>query len=109
MDLLTYYLLACGIGLIQCLAAVAKSPLVNKAATVLNWGGVIIIIIIGLKNYDLFTMLGGVLAVFLVGMLLSFIILKIKKRNAPVWEPDTTPPSRVGVNKANKKKAKKNK
>jgi hypothetical protein len=54
-------------------------------------------------------MLGGVLAVFLVGMLLSFIILKIKKRNAPVWEPDTTPPSRVGVNKANKKKAKKNK
>ena len=103
MDLLNYYLVAGGIGLIQCLAAVAKSPIVNKAATVLNWGGVIIIIIIGLKNYDLFTMLGGVLTIFLVGMILSFIILKIKKRNAPVWQPEEQKKSRIGENKKRKK------
>lgn len=110
MDLLTYYLLAGGIGLIQCLAAVAKSRLVNKAATILNWGGVIIIIIIGLKNFDIITMLGGVLTVFLVGMILSYIILKIKKRNAPVWQPEEEKSaSRVGANKANKRKQRKNK
>ena len=78
MDLLTFYLLSAGIGLIQCLSAVAKNGFVNKLATILNYGGIILIIILGLKYFDILDMLAGVLTIFLVGMILSYVILKIK-------------------------------
>ena len=81
MDLLTYYLVAGGIGLIQFLSVISRSPLVNRLASLLNIGGIILVIIIGLVYFDILEMLGGVLTIFLVGMVFSFIFLKIFRNN----------------------------
>lgn len=106
MDLLTYYLIAAGFGLIQCLSVTARSMFVNKAASIISFGGIVIVAILGLVYFEILDMLGGILTLFLVGMILSYIILKIKKRNAPEWSPEEeneTKPNRIGENKRRKK------
>ena len=77
MDLLTYYLLSAGFGLIQCMSVIARNRMVNKAATILAFAGIFIIGIAGWKNFGLITMLAGIFTIFLVGMVISFIILKL--------------------------------
>lgn len=82
MTLLTYYLLAAGFGLIQCLSAIARNAAVNKIATILNFGGIVLIAILGIMYFDILDMLGGVLTVFLVGMIFSYIILKLNGKGS---------------------------
>ena len=80
MDLLTYYLLAGGFGLIQSMSAMSKNGLVNKLATYISYAGIFVIGIAGWRNFGLGTMLSGILTVFLVGMVLTFILMKLTGR-----------------------------
>lgn len=78
MDLLMFYLGTAGIGLIGAMAAIARNPWVNKAASILHIAGIIITVIYGWMNFRILDMMGGVLTIFLVGMIVSYIILKIR-------------------------------
>ena len=101
MTLLTYYLLAAGCGLIQFMSVTSKSQVTNRLASILNIAGILIIAIIGIKNFDLLCALSGILTIFLVGMVLSYLFLKLMAKIAPPKEEDTkTQPPR----KKNKKK-----
>ena len=107
MDLLTYYLVAAGIGLIQFLSVISRSLLVNRLASLLNIGGLILIAILGLVYFEILEMLGGILTVFLVGMVFSAIFLKIFRRRHPLPKEEEMPaPSRVGMKKKKSKKRK---
>ena len=107
MDLLTYYLVAAGIGLIQFLSVISRSMLVNRLASLLNIGGIILVVIIGIVYFDILDMLGGVLTIFLVGMVFSAIFLKIFRRSkGNVQQEEQPAPSRVGMKKKKSKKRK---
>ena len=107
MDLLTYYLVAAGIGLIQFMSVISRSMLVNRLASLLNIGGIILVVIIGIVYFDILDMLGGVLTIFLVGMVFSAIFLKIfRKRHPQPQEEEKPAQSRVGQKKKNAKKRK---
>ena len=107
MDLLTYYLVAAGIGLIQFLSVISRSLLVNRLASLLNIGGLILVAILGLVYFEILEMLGGILTVFLVGMVFSAIFLKIFRRRHPVPQEEEAPAqSRVGMKKKKSKKRK---
>lgn len=80
MTLLEFYLVTVGIGLIGCLASIAKNLNVNRIASVLHFGGIAFTVIYGWINFRILDMLGGVLTIFLVGMITSYIILKIKSK-----------------------------
>lgn len=78
MDLLMFYLGAAGIGLIGCLASTARNPGVNRIASILHFVGIGFTVICGWINFSILDMLAGVLTIFLVGMIMSYIILKIR-------------------------------
>ena len=80
MNIVLFYVMALGFGLLGCLAAISRNPGVNKAASVLHYLGLLVMVIVGWMEFDIFTMLGGVLTVFLVGMITSYIVLKAKKK-----------------------------
>ena len=104
MDLLTYYLVAAGIGLIQFMSVISRSMLVNRLASLLNIGGIILVVIIGIVYFDILEMLGGVLTIFLVGMVFSAIFLKIFRKKHPQQQEEQPAPSRVGMKKKSKKR-----
>ena len=107
MDLLTYYLVAAGCGLIQFLSVISRSMLVNRLASLLNIGGIILVAILGLVYFEILEMLGGILTVFLVGMVFSAIFLKIFRKSHPQMQQEEQPaPSRVGMKKKKSKKRK---
>ena len=104
MDLLTYYLTAAGVGLIQFMSVVSRSLLVNRLASFLNIGGIILIAIMGLVYFEILDMLGGILTIFLVGMVLSFIFLKIFRKNEPQEEEPAAPKRTAPKKKKSKKR-----
>lgn len=81
MSLISFYLLAAGIGLIGCLASIAKNPGVNRIASVTHYLGIVIVGITGWIEFDLLVMLTGIITIFLVGMILSYIVLKFLRRD----------------------------
>jgi len=78
MDLLMFYLGAAGIGLIGAMAAIAQNPWVNKAASLIHIGGIVFTVIYGWMQFRILDMLSGVFTIFLVGMIVSYIILKLR-------------------------------
>jgi sorbitol-specific phosphotransferase system component IIC len=80
MELLMFYLGAIGVGLIGCVASTALNPFVNKAASILHYLGILITVIYGWKAFSLLDMLGGVLAIFLTGMITSYLFLRLTGR-----------------------------
>ncbi len=104
MDLSTYYLTAAGIGLIQFMSVVSRSPLVNRLASLLNIGGIILIAIMGLVYFEILEMLGGILTIFLVGMVFSFIFLKVFRKTNPQEEEPTVPKRTAPKKKKSKKR-----
>lgn len=101
MTLLTYYLLSAGCGLIQFMSVTSKSQVTNRLASMMNIVGIVLIAIIGIKNFDVLTTLSGILTIFLVGMVLSFLFLKLMAKIAPPKEEDT---KKQPPRKKNKKK-----
>jgi hypothetical protein len=79
MDLLMFFLGTVGIGLIGAMAAVARNPWVNKAASLIHIGGIVFTVIFGWMQFRIIDMLSGVFTIFLVGMIVSYIILKLRK------------------------------
>lgn len=78
MELLMFYLGTVGIGLIGCLSSIARNPGVNRIASILHFAGIGFTVIYGWINFSILDMLGGVLTIFLVGLITSYVILKIK-------------------------------
>ncbi len=101
MTLLTYYLIAAGCGLIQFMAVTSKSQVTNRLASMVNIAAIVIIAIIGIKNFTLIETLGGILTIFLVGMVLSFLFLKLLEKIAP---PQEAEPKKQAPRKRKKKK-----
>ena len=104
MDLLTYYLTAAGVGLIQFMSVVSRSLLVNRLASLLNIGGIVVIAILGIVYFEILDTLGGILTIFLVGMVLSAIFLKIFRRTSGDEEEEQPAPKRTGQKKKKSKK-----
>ena len=101
MTLLTYYLLAAGCGLIQFMSVTSKSQVTNRLASILNIVAIVIIAVMGIKHFTLIETLGGILTIFLVGMVLSFLFLKLMAKIAP---PQEEAPKRQAPRKKKKRK-----
>lgn len=79
-DIIWLYLGAVGVGMLGCLSA--TSVRMNKIASLAHIGGIIFTVIYAWRNYGIAHMLTSVLTIFLVGMILAYIVLKIRDKKS---------------------------